>query len=330
MQIFVMALFFLLTWQFAQFALLLHSIGLFGMAILKLLNSDQVYFRQTLFVHFINNSLYIKCNMLSKSSKRELGFVHYIKKFTMSRFIISRFECIFVLFFQVSKIMFVQFCSIICVWYLQYYQSMIINSLAVSFIPLAILSLQSQSSSSEGADPKIWRTNSIFKNLNIIFVRSSLVLLGSLALNMTLKTFMNQTADNHIFTFVASWFGYSDITDFDTRLYHCLAIFKPLSLTMYKTLCSNGALPIYVIYMSLQAIFLVLTVFKLWYVKEKQEPPVQTAVTKTENNADKNKKIIVVEEEKSLVQRLYDHDQCQFMVTMDKSAEHTYHIGMYI
>ena len=226
--------------------------------------------------------------------------------------------------------MFAQFCSIICVWYLQYYQSMIINSLAVSFIPLAILSLQSQSTSSEGADPKIWRTNSIFKNLNIIFVRCSLVLLGSLALNMTLKTFMNQTADNHIFTFVASWFGYSDITDFDTRLYHCLAIFKPLSLTMYKTLCSNGALPIYVIYMSLQAIFLVLTVFKLWYVKDKQEPPVQTAVTKAESNADKNKKIVVVEEEKSLVQRLYDHDECQFMVTMDKSAEHTYHIGMYI
>ena len=226
--------------------------------------------------------------------------------------------------------MFAQFCSIICVWYLQYYQSMIINSLVVSFIPLAILSLQSQSTSSEGADPKIWRTNSIFKNLNIIFVRSSLVLLGSLALNMTLKTFMNQTADNHIFTFVASWFGYSDITDFDTRLYHCLAIFKPLSLTMYKTLCSNGALPIYVIYMSLQAIFLVLTVFKLWYVKDKQEPPVQAAVTKAESNADKNKKIVVVEEEKSLVQRLYDHDECQFMVTMDKSAEHTYHIGMYI
>ena len=44
MQVFVMALFFLLTWQFAQFALLLHSIGLFGMAILKLLNPDQVYF----------------------------------------------------------------------------------------------------------------------------------------------------------------------------------------------------------------------------------------------------------------------------------------------
>ena len=31
-----------------------------------------------------------ECNMLSKSSKLELGFVHYIAKFS-----ISRFECIY-------------------------------------------------------------------------------------------------------------------------------------------------------------------------------------------------------------------------------------------
>ena len=34
---------------------------------------------------------YIKCNMLSKSSKRELALVHYIAKFTKSRVVISRF-----------------------------------------------------------------------------------------------------------------------------------------------------------------------------------------------------------------------------------------------
>ena len=32
--------------------------------------------------------------MLSKSFKWELGFVHYIAKFTISRFVISSFECI--------------------------------------------------------------------------------------------------------------------------------------------------------------------------------------------------------------------------------------------
>ena len=31
--------------------------------------------------------------MPSKSSKLELGFVHYIAKFTILRFVISRFEC---------------------------------------------------------------------------------------------------------------------------------------------------------------------------------------------------------------------------------------------
>ena len=31
--------------------------------------------------------------MSSKSSKWELGFDHYIVKFTISRFVISRFEC---------------------------------------------------------------------------------------------------------------------------------------------------------------------------------------------------------------------------------------------
>ena len=41
-----------------------------------------------------NNSLYVICNVPNKSSKWELGFVHYITKFTISRFVILRFECI--------------------------------------------------------------------------------------------------------------------------------------------------------------------------------------------------------------------------------------------
>ena len=36
---------------------------------------------------------YLKCIMHSKSSKLELGFVHYITKFTISRFVIARFQC---------------------------------------------------------------------------------------------------------------------------------------------------------------------------------------------------------------------------------------------
>ena len=45
--------------------------------------------------------VYIKCTMFSKSSKMELGFVHYIAKFTILRFVISRFECTTADFLQI-------------------------------------------------------------------------------------------------------------------------------------------------------------------------------------------------------------------------------------
>ena len=43
--------------------------------------------------------------MLSKSSKLELGFDHYILKFTISRFVISRFDCTYyqIINYLVSK-----------------------------------------------------------------------------------------------------------------------------------------------------------------------------------------------------------------------------------
>ena len=56
----------------------------FTLYALKPQYSEQVC--RTLFVH------YIKCNMLSESSKWEMGFVHYIAKFTITRFVISKFE----------------------------------------------------------------------------------------------------------------------------------------------------------------------------------------------------------------------------------------------
>ena len=68
-------------------------VDFFSSRVLKPWYNEQV--SQTLFVHYIEYYLfhYIKYNMLSKSSKWEMGFVHYITKFTILRFVISRFEC---------------------------------------------------------------------------------------------------------------------------------------------------------------------------------------------------------------------------------------------
>lgn len=82
---------------------------------------------------------------------------------------------------------------------------------------------------------------------------------------------MQQTADNHIFEFVASWIGFADETNFETRLYRCLAVFRPLSFDRYKTLMSNLALPLYVIFIVAQLTLMCFAINKRWYFKEKAE-----------------------------------------------------------
>ena len=76
----------------------------------------------------------------------------------------------------------VQLLAVLSVWYLQYYQSMVMNSLAVSFLPLAILSLQSQIH-----EPSQIRSRAILQNLATLIVRAGLVLIATVALNMTIK-----------------------------------------------------------------------------------------------------------------------------------------------
>ena len=43
---------------------------------------------------------------------------------------------------QVSHVLAIYWCSLLSVWYLQFYQPMLVTSLVVSFIPVAILSVQ--------------------------------------------------------------------------------------------------------------------------------------------------------------------------------------------
>ena len=83
MAVFISSLIFTLTWQFAQFVLLIQALVLFCLATVGLLDRDRV------------------CRLLA-----------------------------------------VHLCVMVSVWYLQFYQAMVITSLVVSLVPTAILSLQ--------------------------------------------------------------------------------------------------------------------------------------------------------------------------------------------
>ena len=136
-------------------------------------------------------------------------------------------------------------CAVLTVWHLQYYQPMVITSLAMSFMVPALLLLYNQCADHNGRN----RQKSVWSNCFNIITRTILALASTLVLNSTLKYFLGQTDDNHIFQFVMSWIGYQDDTDFDTRLYRCLAVFRPLGSDMYRNLMANAALPLYFIYM---------------------------------------------------------------------------------
>lgn len=72
--------------------------------------------------------------------------------------------------------------AVVFVWYLQFYQPMVLNSLVVSFIPFAILSLQSQTD-----DVSATRNMSIVSNIMSVLIKISLVLISTFAFNLILK-----------------------------------------------------------------------------------------------------------------------------------------------
>jgi len=117
--IYISSLFFTITWQFAQFVLLLQALSIFCLATVGLLDSDRV------------------CRLLA-----------------------------------------VHLCVMLSVWYLQWYQAMVITSLVVSLVPTAILSLQSQSDASPVG---------VLRNIGISVARMAVAVFITVCLNIILK-----------------------------------------------------------------------------------------------------------------------------------------------
>jgi len=140
---------------------------------------------------------------------------------------------------KVCRLLGAMFCSILAVWYLQYYQPMIIISLVVSFIPVAVLSLQSETESSPG--------RGVSRNLVVSVTRVMVALAVTAGLNTVLKLFLRQTADNHIFKFLKNKIS-RDTSDFDTQLYLCNEAFQWLDFDTYARLTSSSVLPLYLIF----------------------------------------------------------------------------------
>ena len=194
------------------------------------------------------------------------------------------------------------------VWYSLYWNAMVINSLVVSFLPIAILSLWSQ------RQQEATHSKSCLQNISLLISRTALVLVAAVALNMTIKALTVQNSDNHIYKFVASWIGFQDETDFDTRLYRCLAVFRPLSWDMLQKMMSDGTLIVYTLFMLLHLVRLTLTLLRIWYVKEK--------AAEDEGGLQKGGAMV------RWLHQCNQNPHTAFLVRMDQSLVLTYHVAV--
>ena len=153
--------------------------------------------------------------------------------------------------------------AVVFVWSCLYYQPMMMNSLVCSFVPIAIVVLQT------AADKP--RPNGIWSNLMTTVAKAAATLASAICVNSGIKYATGQEADSHIFRFVQSKFGFEDETDFETRLYLCLSVFQPLGWDFYQGFSANGALPAYTAAVAVELVSVVVSVFRRWGHKEKAD-----------------------------------------------------------
>jgi len=162
------------------------------------------------------------------------------------------------------------------VWYLQHYQAMVLNSMVVSLVPVAILSLQSQ-----GETVK----TGFLKHLCLSVARVLGVAILALCLNMALKVYMDQTSDNHIFRFLVNKVS-RDSTDFETQLYLCNEAFKWLDGKTFLRLATSTALPLCGLY-TLACLCLLLLHLSRWSAGLEEGLPDTQAATSQESPTKK-------------------------------------------
>ena len=114
------------------------------------------------------------------------------------------------------------------------------------------------------------------------------------------------------------FFCFQDETDFDTRLYRCLSVFRPLAWFMYKNLSTNGALPVYFLHIIIYSTFLALTVLRKWYIKDKIEDT---------NGPSKNSKKTESKNTEGLLHKMNENSDCNFILRLEEDPVTVYHIG---
>ncbi|XP_066493337.1 protein C-mannosyl-transferase DPY19L3 isoform X2 [Tiliqua scincoides] len=117
---------------------------------------------------------------------------------------------------KVTSIYIIQVASLLLVYFLQFFNSMIIGSLFLSFNISCLLARRFQ---------KKLKTGSFFTRLGKLFLHVPCVLCSTLLINASIKRVFKLDSDEHIFKFLKAKFGFGATRDFDANLYLCETAF---------------------------------------------------------------------------------------------------------
>ncbi|XP_058530478.1 probable C-mannosyltransferase DPY19L3 isoform X3 [Ochotona princeps] len=146
----------------------------------------------------------------------------------------------------------IQIASLLLVCILQFFNSMILGSLLISFNLSVLIARKLQ---------RNLKTGSFLNRIGKLLLHLLIVLCFTLFLNNIIKKILNLKSDEHIFKFLKAKFGFGATRDFDANLYLCEEAFGLLPLNTFERLSETLLFYAYVFVLSITVIAALVVAF---------------------------------------------------------------------
>ncbi|NXV85985.1 protein C-mannosyl-transferase DPY19L3 [Calonectris borealis] len=154
---------------------------------------------------------------------------------------------------KVTWLYIIQISGLLLVCVLQFFNSMILGSLLISFNASVLIARMIQKNLKKG---------SLLNRLGKLILHVLLVLCLTLLINKFIKKILNLESDEHIFKFLKAKFGFGATRDFDANLYLCEEAFGLLPLNTFSRLSDTLLFYVYVFVLFLMTVAAVIVAFR--------------------------------------------------------------------
>ncbi|NXT33292.1 D19L3 mannosyltransferase, partial [Pelecanoides urinatrix] len=154
---------------------------------------------------------------------------------------------------KVTWLYIIQISGLLLVCVLQFFNSMILGSLLISFNASVLIARTIQKNLKKGC---------LLNRLGKLILHVLLVLCLTLLINKFIKKILNLESDEHIFKFLKAKFGFGATRDFDANLYLCEEAFGLLPLNTFSRLSDTLLFYVYVFVLFLMTVAAVIVAFR--------------------------------------------------------------------